>query len=144
MYGTAIFTCIMCYIVLFLAIMSDLWSGVRKAKRSGKAKTSFGFRLTAMKMANYYNVAFAAGVIDLLQMVLIYHIKQVGNWNCIPLMPFFTILVCLLLAMIEFHSVWENTRKETQDAVNIELERIAKFLAENKEIKEEILKRLKK
>ena len=32
------------YMMVLLAIMADLWSGVRKAKKNGIARSSYGFK----------------------------------------------------------------------------------------------------
>ena len=43
------------YLVIFAAICADLSAGLRKAKRDGKMRTSFGFRKTLEKIKNKRN-----------------------------------------------------------------------------------------
>ena len=52
------------YILVLLMIFADLWSGVRKAKRIGEARTSYGYRRTISKMAQYYNILIACTIVD--------------------------------------------------------------------------------
>lgn len=52
------------YLMVLLAIMADLWSGVRKAKKNGIARSSYGFKRTVDKIARYYNVLLALTVVD--------------------------------------------------------------------------------
>ena len=46
------------YLMVLLAIMADLWSGVRKAKKNGIARSSYGFKRTIDK---YPDVGFVVG-----------------------------------------------------------------------------------
>jgi len=55
------------YLMVLLAIMADLWSGVRKAKKNGIARSSYGFKRTVDKIARYYNVMLALTLVDVMQ-----------------------------------------------------------------------------
>ena len=55
------------YVLVLLAVLADLISGVRKAKKRGEATRSKALRRTVDKIARYYNVLFALTVIDAMQ-----------------------------------------------------------------------------
>ena len=38
------------YMLVFMVVGADLWSGVRKAKRRGEVRSSYGFKRTVDKM----------------------------------------------------------------------------------------------
>ena len=64
------------YLMVLLAIMADLWSGVRKAKKNGIARSSYGFKRTIDKVARYYNVMLALTVIDVMQMTCFWYSRE--------------------------------------------------------------------
>ena len=45
-------------------IFSDLWAGVRKAKKAGIYRTSDGYKKTIDKMARYYNMMLQLTIMD--------------------------------------------------------------------------------
>ena len=47
------------YILVLVMIMADLWSGIRKARSLGEVRTSYGYKRTVGKVAQYYNVLIA-------------------------------------------------------------------------------------
>ena len=47
------------YLLVLIAVLADLVSGVRKAKQMGLARRSKAFRRTIDKLARYYNALFA-------------------------------------------------------------------------------------
>lgn len=57
------------YILVFFAVMADLISGVRKAKKRGELRSSYGFRKTVDKLGKYYLPLFALTVVDFMQMM---------------------------------------------------------------------------
>ena len=52
------------YIEVFIMILADLWSGVRKAKLRGEVRSSYMYKKTIDKIARYYNAMIALTVID--------------------------------------------------------------------------------
>ena len=64
------------YLMVLLAIMADLWSGVRKAKKNGIARSSCGFKRTIDKVERYYNVMLALTVIDVMQMTCFWYSRE--------------------------------------------------------------------
>ena len=87
------------YIVIFMAICADLSAGLRKAKKEGKARTSFGFRKTLEKINQYYSVSLFLSFIDILQMYLVGGlIDQLGlKLFAFPIVTFIgTIYICII------------------------------------------------
>ena len=48
-------------------IFSDLWAGVRKAKKAGVYRTSDGYKKTIDKMARYYNMMLPLAMMDTIE-----------------------------------------------------------------------------
>jgi hypothetical protein len=120
------------YIAVLLAILADLVSGCRKAKKDGFLRSSKGLRRTVRKIGEYYNLMFVISVIDIVQMVAIFQ----GGWNFVQ-MPFLSFVATIFLCIIELKSIYER-RSEKERA---DMETVAKFLAnamKNKDTKEVI------
>lgn len=92
---------------VFLIVMADLWSGVRKAKKNGVARSSYGFKRTVEKLGRYYNVMFALMVIDSMHMSCIWYLNQYHGYNLI-FFPFITLLGSIGLSLIELKSIYEK------------------------------------
>ena len=55
------------YVMVLLAVIADLVSGLRKARMRGEARRSKALRRTVDKLCRYYNALFALSVIDAMQ-----------------------------------------------------------------------------
>jgi len=120
------------YIAVFLAIIADLISGIRKAKKNGFLRSSKGLRRTVKKIAEYYNLMFVVSIIDCVQMVAIH---QCGF--DIPRLPVFSYAATIFLCIIELKSIYERR----SDKERADMETVAKFLvkaAKDKDIKDVI------
>jgi uncharacterized membrane protein len=100
------------YILVFMLILLDLWSGVRKAKRKGDYISSYGLRKTLNKIARYYNMLFAVSVIDILQMLAVFYAKYNGVVLFLPILPVFTFLAAIFIGIIEVKSIYEKSDKK--------------------------------
>ena len=105
------------YIVIFMAICADLSAGLHKARKEGKARTSFGFRKTMEKINQYYSVALFLSFIDILQMYLVGGLMdQLGlKLFAFPIVTFIgTIYICIIecKSIKEKRDVKENARIE--------------------------------
>lgn len=94
-------------IEVFLMVMADLWSGLRKAKKNGVARSSYGFKRTVEKLGRYYNVMFALMVVDAMQLMCIWYINSFHGYNLI-FFPFITLLGSIGLSLIELKSIYEK------------------------------------
>lgn len=101
------------YVLVLLAIMADLWSGVRKAKKKGIARTSYGFRRTVEKLAKYYNALLALTVIDCMQMAAIWYLETYYNYK-IPMIPIVTLIGAIGIGAIEVKSIYEKAEDKVQ------------------------------
>lgn len=115
------------YIVVFIAIALDLWSGIRKAKKAGVFRTSSGFRRTCDKLAKYYNALLAITLIDVLQMLTLWQIGQQTD-SSLPLVPVFSFVGSAYICFIEFKSIYETSDKKTKAQVDEVSEMIFKCL----------------
>lgn len=103
------------YVLVLLAIMADLWSGVRKAKKNGVARSSYGFKRTIDKIARYYNVMLALSVIDAMQMASIWYLEKYYGYHW-PMFPVVTMVGAIGICLIEIKSIYEKA----EDKVRIE------------------------
>jgi hypothetical protein len=96
-------------------IFADLWSGLRKAKRIGETRTSYGYRRTISKMAQYYNLLIAGSIVDSIYGLLCWYLEnyyQTSLW----LFPFITFIIALVLCLIEIKSI----REKAEDKVRLD------------------------
>ena len=124
------------YILVLLMIFADLWSGLRKAKRIGETRTSYGYRRTISKMAQYYNLLIAGSIVDSIYGLLCWYLEnyyQTSLW----LFPFITFIIALVLCLIEIKSI----REKAEDKVR--LDRVGQVVQQvfiNRENLEEVAK----
>lgn len=105
------------YILVLFAIAADLWSGLRKAKERGEARTSYGLRKTVDKLSRYYNFMFAFTVMDLMQMLAAWYLTTCYEIT-IPMFPAITLLGSLSLGAIELKSIYEKSDTKTRKDYN--------------------------
>jgi len=113
------------YVLVFFAVMADLWSGVRKAKQRGEARTSYGFRRTVEKLAKYYNILIAVSVVDCMQIVGIHYLDILYGYK-LPIFPLMTFIGSIGLGLIELKSIYEKAEDKDKD----EYHQIARLVAE--------------
>lgn len=101
------------YILVLIAILADLWAGVRKAKSIGKARTSYGFKRTVDKVARYYNTLLALTVVDCMQMGGIWYLDQFWQYS-IPILPLITLIGAFCIGLIEIKSIYEKAEDKVQ------------------------------
>lgn len=115
--------------LVLLAMMADLWSGVRKAKRVGIATSSYGYKRTIDKAVRYYNFLVALTIIDAMQMAAIWYLEQFYGYR-LPFFPFITLLGAISIGLIEIKSIYEKA----EDKIKIDnVAELAKQVARNKE-----------
>ena len=101
------------YILVFVMIMADLWSGIRKAKSLGEERKSYKYRRTVKKTAQYYNVLIALSVVDSMQMSAVWYFEQYYG-NQLWFFPFMTLGGAFLLCLIEIKSIYEKADDKEQ------------------------------
>lgn len=129
------------YVLVFFVIMLDLVSGVSKAKRRGKLRSSYALRKTVDKLVRYFSMLLVITAIDVVQML------AVSQWDLatghkIPCLPFLTFLAAMFVGFIELKSIYENSDEKEQARIEDAADDITKLVAKFPEILEE-LKRYK-
>lgn len=91
------------WILVFISMAIDLFTGIRKAKKNGEATTSNGLRKTCKKAIHYFVPLAAICVLDLMLSIMpAYEL------------PFGTIIYGVFCAGTEFFSVFENTHTKKE------------------------------
>lgn len=85
------------------AIVVDLVSGYRKAKRLGEDRTSKALRRTVNKINSYYSCLLLMSMIDVTLFII-----NVWDRVGIPELPYFAGVSTIMLIVIELKSVVEN------------------------------------
>ncbi|WP_300701325.1 phage holin family protein [Bacteroides sp.] len=101
------------YIEVFIMILADLWSGVRKAKIRGEIRSSFMYKKTIDKIARYYNALIALTVIDVMQMGGVWYLDGYYEWS-IPIFPIVTLLGALGISLVELKSIYEKADEKVK------------------------------
>ncbi|MGN1245098.1 MAG: hypothetical protein ACI4UN_00550 [Muribaculaceae bacterium] len=101
------------YVMVLLAVIADLVSGLRKARARGEARRSKALRRTVDKLCRYYNALFALSVIDLMQMAAVAYLRLTGVAE-LPMLPAFTLLGAICIAIIEVKSIYEKASEKEQ------------------------------
>ena len=102
------------YLLVLIAVLADLVSGVRKAKKMGVARRSKAVRRTVDKLARYYNALFALSIVDAMQLIAIAYLRAVESLDSLPLFPLFTLLGAIGIALIELKSIFEKAEVKEQ------------------------------
>lgn len=90
-------------IAVFIGI--DRKSGIRKARERGEAILSQGLRRTITKGLQYYGFMIFAFILDCFIMLLL---SSIGTPEVLVL-PFATIILCIIILDIEYKSYKENS-----------------------------------
>lgn len=130
------------YILVFSVIMLDLVSGIMKAKRRGKLRSSYALRKTVDKIVRYFSMLLVITAIDVVQMLAVSQ-WDVSTGHHIPILPFLTFLAAMFVGFIELKSIYENSEEKEQARIEDAADDIGKLLTKFPEVLEE-LKRYKK
>lgn len=95
------------YVLVLVMIFLDLWSGVRKARQRHKLRSSYGYRETVKKVAQYYNTMFCVTVIDVIQMLAVWQLNQQAEYY-LPIIPLLTFGYAIFIGLIELKSIYEK------------------------------------
>ena len=96
------------YSGVLLAVIADLVSGVRRARREGHPCTSRGLRRTVAKVSSYFLALFCLTVIDSMIVASVVVLSACGSVNLSPF-PWLTTLGSASLVLIEAKSITENS-----------------------------------
>ena len=118
------------YIEVFIMIMADLWSGIRKAKARGEVRSSFGYKKTIDKIARYYNALIALSVIDAMQMGGVWYLDCYYGWS-VPIFPVVTLFGALGISLVELKSIYEKANEKVRNEYK-EVAALAAEIAKNR------------
>lgn len=100
------------YSVVFLAVVADLVSGLRRARRERRPCTSCGLRRSVSKLSSYYLALFCLTLVDAIIVMSILTLGSLGRATVVPF-PYLTSLGTVSLALIEAKSIAENSPHRT-------------------------------
>ena len=108
-------------VIVLLAMVVDLLSGIHKARQNGKMRTSWGLKRTVSKFIMYEGGLLIAAGVDVLMHAS--HLYDLLHLDAIRGVPFVTCLVGAFLCVVEFMSVHESadvkTKKEWADTARL-------------------------
>lgn len=147
MKSTAIYVLAAVFLMYFAAlacVFADLRAGIRKAKKNGVFRSSYGYRKTVKKIAEYFNMMMILTVIDAIQMALVYILGFQTSWT-LPFVPVFTAIGALIVAFIELKSVREKQSDKDKARVDDAVDTLLKILKnpDNREIAINVVEHLK-
>lgn len=134
---SALYVCAFLYVIVLFAIIADLISGIRKAKKRGDARTSTGYKKTVDKITRYYNMLFVVSLIDVILVV-----SQLHALLHIPILPYFTAVGALALCLIELKSIYEKAEDKVKDSIS-DLGLLAGGIIKNRSDIDEILAKIR-
>lgn len=129
------------YILVFFVVCLDLISGLQKAKRRGKLRSSYAMRKTVDKLVRYFSMLLVITAIDAVQMLAVSQ-WDLATGHMVPILPFLTFLAAMFVGFIELKSIYENSEEKEQARFEDAAEDIGKLIAKFPEIIDE-LKRYK-
>lgn len=119
------------WLLVAIAIIIDLFSGVRKARERGEMRTSIGFRQTVSKVVQYYAFLAFAFLFDCMLMLVL-----AAFWVEAPrVLPFSSIGACCFLIFIE----WKSFMEKASDKYKKQFSRSVSDLATLLENREDLL-----
>lgn len=99
------------YACVLIAVLADLFIGVRKSILSGSKCTSWGLRRTVDKLSRYYLALFALTIIDAMYVTASLVMTSQGI-KLLPVFPFLTTFGSIGLALIEVKSILEEANEK--------------------------------
>jgi len=97
-----------CWGMMIVAVFIDLWTGVERAKACGEKMKSGKFRLTLIKIGDYWRVMIFGLFIDIILFMIL------DNYA-----PFGSLLFAIACCFIEGKSVIENLRRKRSAAADV-------------------------
>lgn len=129
------------FIIVLLAMMIDLISGINKAKQRGEVRSSWGLKRTLSKFIMYEGGMLIAFGVDLF--IYFSRIFELFRLSVINGVPVITCLVGIYLLIVEFLSIREKADKKTKKDFSEAGELITKLL-ESKTFKDAVILAMEK
>ena len=136
---TTLFVVCFTWIVVIVAMLIDLYFGVKKAKELGEATSSEGFRRTINKATYYFALMGFAFLFDIFDVVTPYFFPHpLGS------VPFVSIFVALGLVFTEAKSVREKAEDKARRRTDESFKKILELMQNREDVMREIADQLKK
>ena len=136
---TTLFVVCFAWIVVIVAMLIDLYFGVKKAKELGEATSSEGFRRTINKATYYFALMGFAFLFDIFDVVTPYFFPHpLGS------VPFVSVFVALGLVLTEAKSVREKAEDKARRRTDESFKKILERMQNREDVMREIADHLKK
>ena len=136
---TTLFVVCFAWIVVIVAMLIDLYFGVKKAKELGEATSSEGFRRTINKATYYFALMGFAFLFDIFDVVTPYFFPHpLGS------VPFVSVFVALGLVLTEAKSVREKAEDKARRRTDESFRKILELMQNREDVMREMADHLKK
>lgn len=98
----------MCWLVMFISVLIDMWDGVQTARVLKEKVDSKGLRKTFAKAGDYWRMMLFGLMFDTLGLLFSWYV-----------LPYMTIIITLGVLVIEFRSVWEHNKRKRSHAAEL-------------------------
>ena len=103
-------------LLVFLAMAIDLMAGLRKAKKRGEIRSSWGLKRTLDKFVSYEGAMLIASMADV--MVFFCHIWEIVGLKMLQGVPVLSCVLAVFLLLVEFISVREKADEKTKTEIS--------------------------
>lgn len=114
--GQMLSVIVVAMVIVMIAMVIDLVSGINKARQNGKMRTSWGLKRTMSKFVMYEGGMLIAAGVDILMHSS--HLYDLLHLHAIRGVPFITCLVGAFLCVVEFLSVRETADTKMKKEFN--------------------------
>lgn len=124
---------LMCWLVMFVSVLIDMWDGVQTARVLDEKIDSKGLRKTFAKAGDYWRMMLFGLMFDTLGLLFTWYI-----------LPYMTIVITLGILVIEFRSVYEHNKRKRSNAADLPnvIAKIVKCASEKDAL--ELIQKIKK
>lgn len=110
------------------AVVVDLVSGLRRARKAGRRTTSRGLRRTVEKLGSYFRALTGLTAADGVILAALLCWRQAGGGAGWPLLPWLTGIGSVAIMLIEIKSVAENSSGALLEAFKLAVNVVRKKL----------------
>jgi uncharacterized membrane protein len=103
-------------LLVFLAMAIDLIAGLRKAKKRGEIRSSWGLKRTIDKFVSYEGAMLIASMADV--MVFFCHVWEIVGLKMLQGVPVLSCVLAVFLLLVEFISVREKADEKTKTEIS--------------------------
>lgn len=101
-------TTLLCWLLMFVSVLIDMWDGVQTAKFMREKVDSKGLRRTFAKAGDYWRMMLFGLMFDSLGLLFTWYI-----------LPYMTVIITVGVLVIEFRSVCEHNKRKRSHAAEL-------------------------